>query len=337
MNLKWIFKRKPVGRLTRDCFEWVTEPLPEPSPGQFRVRNLYLSIDPAMRAWVEGDSYIAGVAPGTVMRGRTIAVVEKSRNPEIPEGSIVSGMLGWQTYAISSGSDLDGEKLREIHPGSGPLTDYFSLHGIVGYTAYFGVLDVCRPKAGETFVVSAAAGATGSIAGQIAKLQGCRVVGIAGGREKCSWLVKELGFDGAIDYRENDLSGQLRNACPNGVDIYFDNVGGAILDPVIERMNRHGRVAVCGLISQYNSQDSQQGFSRMIDVLMKRIRIQGFICRDYLPRIAEADRDFIKWKQEGRLKHRVHLVAGLENAPDAVNLLFDGKNFGKLILKISEE
>jgi len=312
-------------------FEWAEEPVPPPTENQVLVRNLYLSLDPANRGWMrEEGSYMKPIPLGSVMLGGTIGVVEESRHPNFIQGDKVQGFLGWQEYGLAEGSTL--RKLPD-NPNI-PLTAYLGLFGVIGMTAYFGLLDITDPKPGETLVVSAAAGAVGSITGQIGKIKGCRVVGIAGSDEKCKWITEELGFDAAINYKTEKLREAFKRNCPNGIDIYFDNVGGETLDAVLARINLGARISICGMISQYNSTAPVPGPYNLINILTMRARIQGFIVLDYLPRAPEALADLSKWYQDGKLKYRVDVVEGLKNAPGAVNKLFDGTNQGKLIISI---
>ncbi|HEX8183267.1 MAG TPA: NADP-dependent oxidoreductase, partial [Blastocatellia bacterium] len=256
-------------------------------------------------------------------------VVEQSRNPRFQEGALVQGLLGWQDYAISDGNGLTALP----HNESIPLTAYFGLFGHIGLSAYFGLLDIGKPQAGETVVVSAAAGAVGSLAGQIGKIKGCRVVGIAGGEEKCGWITGELGFDAAIDYKSGPVLEGLQKHCPGGVDVYFENVGGQILDAVLSVINLRARIVLCGLISQYNAPEPVPGPYNFANILIKRARVEGFIVTDYMSRAQEAMADLGKWLVEGKIKYRVDVVEGIENAPLALTRLFDGSNKGKLIVK----
>jgi hypothetical protein len=268
---------------------------------------------------------------GEVMRGGAVGVVEDSRHHGFQKGDIVQGMLGWQRYAVSSGSTLS--KL----PRGTPLIPFFGVLGHIGLTAYFGLLDIGKPKEGETLVVSAAAGAVGSLVGQIGKIKGCYVAGIAGSEDKCRWIRDELGFDVAINYRKEDVYPALQAACPRGIDIYFDNVGGEILDAALALMNLRGRIPLCGMISQYTATGPVAGPANLARLIMTRSRMEGFLVTDYLPRAGEAIPELLRWLQEGRLKFRTDVVNGLEHAPRAINRLFDGTNMGKLIVKVSEE
>lgn len=334
INRQWRLATRPVGFIKESDFEWREKPVPALGEGQVLVRNIYLSLDPAMRGWLrEAATYVSPVAIGEVMRGGIIGVVEQSRSANFPEGTLVQGWLGWQDYALTDGSDLT------ILPNipSIPLTAYFGLLGHIGLTAYFGLLDVGKPKAGETLVVSAAAGAVGSLVGQIGKIKGCRVVGIAGSDEKCRWITDELGFDAAINYKTEPVLESLKKHCPDGIDIDFENVGGEILDAVLSLINLRARIVVCGLISQYNAVEPVPGPYNFANILIQRARVEGFIVLDYLDRAQEAIVDLIRWYAESKIRYRVDVVDGLENAPRALNKLFEGANTGKLIVKISDE
>jgi NADPH-dependent curcumin reductase CurA len=314
-------------------FEWVEERVRPLDDGEVLVRNIYLSLDPANRGWVRaGPSYVEPVAVGEVMRGLTVGVVESSRNGSVPEGSCVSGAVGWQDYAISDGSDL-----QLIEPGSLPLTAFLGLFGMVGLTAYFGLLDVGQPASGETLVVSGAAGAVGSIVGQIGKILGCRVVGIAGTEAKCRWLTEDLGFDAAVNYRSESVVRMLRRHCPDGIDVVFENVGGEILDASLTWINLRARVVICGLISGYNATEPVPGPFAFPMILIRRARMEGFIVTDFMDRAAEAIHQMRQWYSEGRLTYRVDVYQGLETAPTNINRLFDGSHDGKLIIQVSEE
>jgi NADPH-dependent curcumin reductase CurA len=281
----------------------------------------------------ERDTYLPAMPLGSVMRGTAIGIVERSRHPGFPEGTIVQGRLGWQEYALSNGQGIAALR---ILPGL-PLDAWFGLFGHIGLTAYFGLIDVAQARAGETLVVSAAAGAVGSLTGQIGKILGCRVVGIAGSDEKCRWITEDLGFDAAINYRTETVSERLQVLCPGGIDVYFDNVGGRILEAVLYLINLRARIAVCGMISQYNATRSEPGPSNLTMLIMKRARMEGFLVLDYLHRAAEAVTALAAWYAEGRLKYRVDIVEGLAEAPRAINRLFEGSNTGKLIVRVSPE
>ncbi|HKE03654.1 MAG TPA: NADP-dependent oxidoreductase, partial [Blastocatellia bacterium] len=313
-NHQWRLAARPVGIIKEADYQWAEEPVPELQDGQVLIRNLYLSLDPANRAWVrEEGSYMAPIPLGSVMLGIAVGVVEESRNPNFQAGDNVQGFLGWQEYAVSDGAGLN--KLPN-NPAI-PLTAYLGLFGGIGLTAYFGLLDITDPKPGETLVVSAAAGAVGSIVGQIGKIKGCHVVGIAGSDEKLKWIVDELGYDAAINYKTENIRQGLKRTCPNGIDIYFDNVGGEILDAALAMINLRARISVCGMISQYNTTAPVPGPYNLINILTKRAKMQGFIVTDYLPRAQEAIPELIKWYLEGKLKYRVDVVEGLKEAPRA--------------------
>jgi NADPH-dependent curcumin reductase CurA len=317
---------------TEACFEMVEAPVPEPDDGEAVVQIEYLSLDPAMRGWVRDEpSYLPPVPLGDVMRSGAAGHVVASKNPAFPVGSAVMGMLGWQEHAVIGGNT--GAMVNALPEGI-ELVDALSLFGSTGVTAYFGLLDVGQPQAGETLVVSGAAGGVGSIVGQIGKIVGCRVVGIAGTKEKCSWVVDELGFDACIDYRTENVVDALRTACPNGIDVYFDNVGGDILDAALQTMNDFGRIVACGMISRYNDAEPAPGPRHITNIVTRRLRMQGFIVIDYLGRFMEAAMQLGVWAAEGKLKNRVHVVDGFHNAPTAINMLFAGENMGKLVVKV---
>ena len=334
VNNQWHLASRPVGLIKESDFEWREEVLPVPGDGEVVVRIIYLSLDPAIRGWVtDAKSYMPPVALGEVMRGIALGIVEQSNHAKFKVGDLVQGLLGWQAYALSDGMGL----VRLPEGGVPDLTAYLGLLSMVGPTAYFGLLDVGKPEAGETLVVSAAAGAVGSIVGQIGKIKGCRVVGIAGSDEKCRWITETLGFDAAINYKTEHVRGQLKAHCPHGIDVYFDNVGGDILDNILTLINVKARIVVCGLISQYNAQEPVPGPYHFSSILTQRARVEGFVFGDYLGRIQEAVTDLGKWLAQGKIQYRVHMVEGLKLAPQAVNMLFDGSNKGKLIVKVSEQ
>jgi NADPH-dependent curcumin reductase CurA len=315
---------------TRENFDFTSEPLPEPGDGQFRVKVEYLSLDPAMRGWMnEGRSYVPPVQIGEVMRALGAGTVESSNNPGFDVGDTVVGVFGAQEHAVS-----DGAGVIKVDPALVPLPVYLGALGMPGMTAYFGLLDVGEPKEGDVVVVSGAAGAVGSVAGQIAKVKGCHVIGIAGGAEKCKWIVDDLGFDAAIDYKSEDVRAALKQHCPKGIDVYFDNVGGEILDAVLGRLARHARIVICGAISQYNSEGPMKGPSNYMSLLVNRARMEGFVVFDYADRYAHAAIEMAGWMAEGKLKHREDIVEGLETFPDALSKLFKGENIGKLVLKV---
>ena len=333
-NRQFRLKSRPVGRIKPSDFELVETPVPRAGAGQAVAKLLYLSLDPTNRIWVtDQESYLPPVQIGEVMRGGGLAQIVDSQRPGLAVGDLVTGLTGWQEYALID--DANAAMLQPIPSGLPvPLPALLGALGVTGLTAYFGLVDIGQPRPGETVVVSAAAGATGSVAGQIAKISGCRAVGIAGGAEKCAWLTEELGFDAAVDYKQPDLAGRLRAACPNGIDVNFENVGGEIMDTVMEQMNQNGRVALCGLIAGYNSGEPMRG--RYDLILTKRLQVRGFIVLDYLPRFAEGGMQLAQWLIAGQLKHRDTIVEGFEQAPHAVNMLFDGANMGKLLVKVAD-
>lgn len=333
VNRQWRLASRPEGLIQPSDFQWSEEPVPDIGDGEVLVRTIYLSLDPANRGWVrKGPSYVEPVEIGDVMRGLTIGVVEASRNARFVVGDVVSGASGWQDYGVS-----DGTGLRVIPPSPLPLTAFLGLFGMVGMTAYFGLLDVGRPQPGETLVVSGAAGAVGSIAGQIGKIVGCRVIGIAGTEAKCSWLTDELGFDATVNYKTESVVRKLHAHCPSGIDVVFENVGGEILDAELTWINNFARVVICGLISGYNSTERVPGPYSFPMVLIRRARVEGFIVTDFMDRADEAIEQLTGWYRDGKLKYRVDVYQGLETAPHNINRLFDGSHEGKLIIQVSDE
>jgi hypothetical protein len=331
VNHQFRLAARPKGMVTREDFDYVEEPVPALADGQVLVKNLYISLDPAMRGWMsEGRSYIPPVQIGEVMRAGTVGQVVESKGSKLAVGDHVSSWLGVQEYAV-----CDESAAFKVDVEAAPLTTYLGALGMPGMTAYFGLLDIGAPKEGETVVVSGAAGAVGSVVGQIAKIKGCRVVGIAGGPEKCGWLTGELGFDAAIDYKSEDVAAALRRQCPEGIDVYFDNVGGEILDAALARLARGARVPLCGAISQYNNLDSVTGPSNYMSLLVNRARMEGFVVIDYMSRYPEATREMAGWIAEGKLIAREDVVEGLESFPDALKKLFAGENVGKLVLQVA--
>ncbi|TXH03763.1 MAG: NADP-dependent oxidoreductase [Nevskiaceae bacterium] len=337
LNRRFLLRERPSGDFDPKVLQRVVEPAPVPGPGQALVRNLYLSLDPTNRIWMsEGDSYLPPVPLGEVMRGGGVGVVVQSNTAKFPVGAKVGGLFGWQDYALISDS---GEQIAQVIPGwlPVPLTATMGVLGVTGMTAYFGLLDIGKPKRGETVVVSAAAGAVGSIVGQIAKIYGARVVGIAGSRDKCEWLTKELGFDAAINRRDADWRAQLKAACPKGVDVNFENAGGEIMEAVIELMNLHGRIVLCGMISQYGKDDRRNvGPGNFVDLLFKRLTLQGFIILDYVPRFPLAQLRMMWWLKRGLIQDRHTVVKGFDNAPQALTQLFTGANTGKLFVEFDD-
>ncbi len=330
LNITLMLQLRPKGLLAPGDLQLLDTPLPELQDGQALARVKFLSIDPTMRIWMAMDSYLPAVAIGEVMRAFGFAEIVESRHPDYKKGDRVTGLTGLQDYVVLDASASRAfQKVPKIPFVSD--TVFLGVLGINGLTAFFG-MEIAQPKKGETLVVSAAAGATGSIVGQIGKIRGCRVVGIAGTDEKCSWLTKDLGFDAAINYKQADWKEKLAAATPNGIDIDFENVGGEIMQTVLGLMNLHGRVIVCGLISGYTKEDP--GLASFGTVLVKRLRVEGFIILDFAPRFMEAATQLGQWKMFGKIKDRETIVEGLEKAPDAINMLFTGGNTGKLIVKV---
>lgn len=315
-----------------DAQNWrvLDEPARDPAAGEVLVKTLYLSVDPAMRGWMDDrPSYLPPVGIGEVMRALGVGQVVASNHPRLAAGDHVSGMLGVQTYAC-----VHGDMLTKIDPHLAPLPKYVSVLGMTGMTAYFGLFNVGQAKSGDTVVISAASGAVGSIAGQIAKIAGCRTVGIAGGPQKCAYLREELGFDAAIDYRGENLYAALRQHCPNGINVYFDNVGGEILDACLVNLAMHARVVLCGAISQYNSEQGTRGPANYMMLLVKRSRMEGFLVSDYTPEYGTAAREMAGWIREGKLKSHEEIVEGIDRFPETLLRLFTGEHLGKLVIQL---
>lgn len=330
-NQQYLLAARPAGMPGKEHFSWNEETITELNPGEVLVQNSYISLDPAMRGWMNAArSYIRPVEIGEVMRAGTVGQVIDSTDPNFPVGQHVQGSGGVQAYTVTQ-----GKHLVKINPELAPLPAFLGTLGMTGITAYFGLLDVGQPKAGETVLVSAAAGAVGSVVGQIAKIKGCRVVGIAGGAEKSAYLKEELGFDEAIDYKDENLSlrSALMEACPDGVDVYFDNVGGKMLDTVLTRLRMKARVVICGAISQYNER-KYYGPANYMSLLVNRAKMEGFVVFDYKDRYAEAIGQMAKWTQEDKLKSKEEIHEGLANFPEALLRLFSGEKLGKLVLKV---
>lgn len=331
-NAQFRLAARPIGLPKRTDWSYVDEEVPPLQDGELLVKVLYLSLDPAMRGWMNDvRSYMPPVAIGEVMRALGAGQVVDSKNPAFRAGEYVSGTFGVQRYAVSS-----GKQVTKLDPSLAPLPVLIGALGMPGMTAYFGLLDIGKPKPGETVVVSGAAGAVGMIAGQIAKIKGCRAVGIAGGPAKCEYLVRELGFDAAIDYKSSDVRQGLATHCPNGIDIYFDNVGGEILEAALARIRLGARVLICGAISQYNNTSAPRGPSNYLSLLVNRASMTGFLVFDYFARYPEAQKEMASWMAEGKLKSREDIVTGLENFPEAFLKLFRGENTGKLVLQVGE-
>jgi NADPH-dependent curcumin reductase len=329
-NHKFLLAARPVGMPKRSDWTYTEEPVGEPNERELLVKLLYISLDPAMRIWInEGRSYLPPVEIGEVMRALGVGIVTVSRNPRFAVGDHVSGLFGVQEYALT-----DGRGVTKVDARVAPLPKHLSVLGMPGMTAYFGLLDTGQPKPGEMVVVSAAAGAVGAVVGQIAKIKNCRVVGIAGGAEKCRYIVQELGFDAAIDYKSAPVTGFLRRHCPEGIDIYFDNVGGAILDAVLARLARGARIVICGAISQYNNTGPIAGPSNYLSLLTNRATMKGMLVLDYVDRYAQAGAEMAAWMAAGKLKSREDIVEGLATFPETLLKLFKSENSGKLMLKV---
>ncbi|MDV7245924.1 MULTISPECIES: NADP-dependent oxidoreductase [Rhodococcus] len=333
VNRQVRLAKRPIGLPDDSTWEIVSEPIPTPSDGEFTVQVDYASLDPAMRGWLDDvKSYVPPVQIGEVMRAHAVGRVVASRNPAFPEGAIVSGQFGIQEFAVS-----DGRGALVVDETLAPAPTWLGALGFPGMTAYFGLTDVGKLEKGDVVLISGAAGAVGSIAGQIAKLNGATVIGIAGGREKCAWLTDELGFDAAIDYKAGPVGRALRAAAPDGIDIYFDNVGGDILDAALGRLRKNARVALCGAISGYNATDPQPGPSRYLSLLVNRASMTGFIVFDYLDRFEEGMEAMSEWIRNGDIVTREQVeTGGVEAFGRTLTMLFDGANTGKLVLKISD-
>jgi NADPH-dependent curcumin reductase CurA len=330
--------RRPSGLPTREDWSFTTEPVADAAEGGVLVKTLALSLDPAMRGWMnEGKSYIPPVGLGEVMRAGGIGKVVASRHAGFAPGDLVTGGLGVQEYAGFAAADVRKSGLAKIDTRLGTITQWLNVLGMPGMTAYFGLLDVGQPKPGDTMVVSGAAGAVGQTVGQLARIKGCRVVGIAGGRAKCDWVVNELGFDACIDYKAGDVKAGLKEHCPKGIDVYFDNVGGDILDAALARLARGARIVICGAISQYNATTAVQGPKNYLSLLVNRARMEGMVVFDYADRYPQAIAELATYLKDGRMKSKEDVVQGLENFPEALVKLFTGGNFGKLVLQLAQD
>jgi NADPH-dependent curcumin reductase CurA len=329
MNRQWLYAKQPQGKIGPDTFQWTETAIPVPREGEALVRTRMLSLDPANRAWMMGKTYRDALEPGQVMSGFAIGEVVESKSGGLKAGDIVEGDWGWQDYAALPARRLTKRTTRApFELLIGPLS-------ITGLTAYFGLLNIGQPKPGDTVLVSAAAGAVGTMAGQIAKLAGCRVVGTAGGQDKCDWLVRDLGFDAAVDYKAGGVYRALKAVCPNGVDVYFDNTGGPVLDAALSLMNLRGRIVCCGNVSQYDVEKPAPGPMAVPGlVVTKRLRLEGFVVMDFFDQRAEAEAKLARWVEEGEIKAIVDIVDGLDKAPQALIGLFEGRNRGKMAVRI---
>jgi len=336
INRQWIFSKRPSGPVDDSTFEYRESPRPEANveAGEVLVKNLYLSFDPAMRGWMDDKpSYLPPVAIGEPMRASGIGQVIESSRPDLPEGSLVMGFLNWQEYAL-----LDSNNAAQLHvlPEGTPPAMALSAFGGTSMTAYFGLLEVGRPKPGDTVLVSGAAGATGSVVCQIAKLKGCKVIAIAGSVEKCQWLKDDCGVDETINYREEDVAARLAELAPMSINVFFDNVGGSILEAGISQMADHGSIALCGAISAYNDLEPTPGPNNLMILVARRIRMEGFIMLDYLSRLDEFNTEFGTWFMEGKIKTREDIQQDFANIPATLSRLFAGKNSGKQLLKLAD-
>jgi NADPH-dependent curcumin reductase CurA len=331
VNRQFVLASRPVGMPKESDFKLVDAPVPALKEGELLVRAMYLSVDPYMRGRISAmKSYAAPVEVGGLMVGGGVGRVVESRNTDFQAGDIVDIYMGWQQYAVSSGRGL-----RKLDPSIAPVSTALGVLGMTGMTAYFGLLDVCDPKPGETVVVSGAAGAVGSIVGQIAKIKGCKTVGIAGGDDKVDWILRECGYDAAFNYKtSNDYPAKLKELCPNGIDVYFDNVGGPLTDAVFGMLNVHARISVCGQISQYNNTKMELGPRNLGALIVARAKVQGFLVSDYASRMGPAFVEMGGWVKSGKLKYREDIIEGFENMPKAFIGLLAGENIGKRLVKV---
>lgn len=334
-NRQWLLAKRPHGMVGKENFEYVETSIPTPGEGEVLVRNLFLSFDPTQRGWMEDrPSYLPPVQIGEPMRAGSVGQVVETNNPDFAIGDMVQTTGGWQDFlTVAPGQGPMG--LSKVPEGVSPEM-MMSVLGVTGLTAYFGLLDLGEPKAGETVLISGAAGATGSVVGQIAKIKGCRVVGIAGGPDKCAWLKKEAGFDEVIDYKNQNVDEQIALTCPDKVDVFFDNVGGDILEAALNHLNMKARVVLCGGISSYNATGPIPGPANLMNLVIMRARMEGFIVIDYMHKAGEAIQELQGWVASGELKYLVDVEEGFENIPDTLQRLFTGKNLGKQLLKIAD-
>jgi NADPH-dependent curcumin reductase CurA len=331
-NRQWLIAARPAGMIKESDFRWNEAAVPPLRDGQILVRNVAFSFDPTQRGWMSMDTYIPAIPVGHPMLAIAAGEVADSKRAGFAKGDLVQGLFGWEDYTVTDGQGLFG--IQKLPPGTDPLLA-LSLLGVTGLTAYFGTLTVGQVKSGDTFVVSGAAGATGSVAGMIAKIKGCRVIGIAGGRPKCDWLTSEAGFDAAIDYKSENVGDALKRHCPKGIDVYFDNVGGEILNLVLGQLADGARIVLCGAISQYNEAGmAGPGVKNHLNLILHRARMEGFLVFQFAQHYPEAIGELLKWYSEGKIKNQVDLAEGLESAPKTIIRLFTGANFGKQLLKL---
>ncbi len=333
MNKQLLFVKRPVGEVDASTWSLETNPIPEIEEGQILIKQHYISLDPAMRGWMNNSkSYIEPMAIGSVMRAGSVGEVITSKNPKFKVGTYLAGTGGVQQYTAT-----DGKGYYPVDPKMAPLPTYIGTLGMPGMTAYFGITEVGKVKEGDTVLVSGAAGAVGSIVGQVAKIKGCKVVGIAGGADKCKYVVDELGFDACIDYKNENVASRFKEECPKGIDIYFDNVGGEILDIALSRLRRNARIVICGAISQYNNKTAIKGPSNYLALLVSRATMQGMVVFDYVDRYKEGAMQLGTWMAQGKLKSREDVYEGIENFPATFKRLFSGEKLGKLVLKVIED
>ena len=332
-NRQWILKERPRGPVSEGCFELTEGEVGEPEDGQVLVRNLMLSFDPTQRGWMTKDTYMPKIPLGSLVLAGGVGQVVESRREGFAPGDLVQGGLGWQDYALTDGQGV--MPMTKLPPGTPPNLA-LGIFGFTGLTGYFGTLEIGRPREGETFVVSAAAGATGSVAGMIAKIQGCRVIGIAGGDRKCNWLRETAGLDETIDYKNEDVEARLGELCPKGIDVYFDNVGGSILEAALDHLAQHARIVLCGAISGYEEHDQPPAPKNYFNLVFAQARMEGFLWMTFMPKVREALGQLSAWHSDGRLKQLEDIQHGLENAPATFMRLFSGANMGKQLLSLAE-
>ncbi|MGH7931686.1 MAG: NADP-dependent oxidoreductase [Candidatus Binataceae bacterium] len=334
-NRQWLLAARPQGLIKESDFRWNETTVTPPKDEELLVRNLAFSFDPTQRGWMSTDTYIPAISLGQVMRAGAVGQVVESKQSGYAKGDLVQGLFGWEDYTVTDGKDLFG--MRKLPPGTDPLLA-LSLLGTTGLTAYFGLLALGQPKAGDTLVVSGAAGAVGSVVGMIGKIKGCRVIGIAGGRDKCEWLTKEAGFDAAVDYKNEKVGDALSHHCPKGIDVYFDNVGGEILDQALARIANGARIVLCGAISRYNEADGVFGAGpkNYFNLIFRGARMEGFLVFQFAERYPEAMVELAQWHADGKIKNKLDLQQGLEHAPKTIIRLFTGANLGKQLLKLAD-